>query len=661
MERHDPEHMDQHDLSDTIRLDDIIREFSGGGKPRPQVSDDTVAFRPVQTPKTAPQTASVPQETISFTPVEAPVRIFTGKKKNKTTSGPQTVIFGDTQPLPSLAQIEQQAAGVVAPIRVAVENKLPTPQKLLQKYRMGLPNQKLRLLALGGLTVLSLLLLLWQGSMSADLSLAGSVGTWLSFLLLCLSVAMTPEGFIRGTMDLVHLRISPHTLTSLMVVLTAIHGLLAAIGGRMSYCPVAVLLLFFQYWSLVRGRSAMFYTLRTVCGFENPMGIFGTAQPREQAASLRRDRAKMKEYVQMLTQPAYPQRVLSIYSTVLLPLSAILALLMTVRVEADFLSIWMIILMCAMPCGAVYAYSYPFSYLAKRLAGFGGALCGWRSAELFGSHHTIILRDEDLFSEGDILSNGMKLFPGYEATRVTAYALAALELVESPLVPLFRALLPQTPPRYAVTEHRIYDNGGVGLAIGPDIVLVGSLSFVRSMGVHMPTGTRVRQAVYVSVNGELAAIFAIKYRPNSSTAAGLRDILANRNFFVVLAARDFLLTPELVAAKYELPTDGLQFPDYQERLRLSAMDSSKPADQGALIGRDTFGAFGTTVAAGRTLRMTGYTALVLTMIAGCLGLLLCLLLLAWDALAVATPMHIAAFQLLWTVVTGVVTGILLRL
>ena len=75
---------------------------------------------------------------------------------------------------------------------------------------------------------------------------------------------------------------------------------------------------------------------------------------------------------------------------------------------------------------------------------------------------------------------------------------------------------------------------------------------MRSMGVHMSDGARVRQAVYVSVNGELAGIFAVKYKPSASTRAGLRALLANPGNSVILATRDFLITPELLAARYEL-------------------------------------------------------------------------------------------------------------
>ena len=246
-------------------------------------------------------------------------------------------------------------------------------------------------------------------------------------------------------------------------------------------------------------------------------------------------------------------------------------------------------------------------------------------------------------------------------TAPLSYALAALEKADSPLRHLFEKLLQeQYGKRSRVGEYRFYDHGGVGVEIGKDIVLVGNLSFIRSMGVHMPSGARVRQAIYVSVNGELAGIFALKYRPNASTRDGLRDVLSNRNFSIILATRDFLITPELIAAKYNLPTETMGFPDYTERLRLSATDTEQALSQGALIAEDTFGALAVTVAAGRTLKNCALVTTALTLCAGALGLLLTIFLIAWGAPSVASPIHIASFQLLWGMVTSFIGFILLR-
>ena len=83
--------------------------------------------------------------------------------------------------------------------------------------------------------------------------------------------------------------------------------------------------------------------------------------------------------------------------------------------------------------------------------------------------------------------------------------------------------------------------------------------------------------------------------------------------------------------------------------------------QGALIAKETFGAFASAVAAAQTLRSTTRFSTVLSLLSGILGLCLCALLLYWGSAAAVSPFHIAAFQLIWALVAGFLSGILQRL
>lgn len=408
-------------------------------------------------------------------------------------------------------------------------------------------------------------------------------------------------------------------------------------------------------------KNALFQTLRTLCGFDNPLGIYDVPELLPDADGLRCGEGQIPEFMARLQKPDLSQRLFQIYATLLLPITLALAVLLLRFTSLGFLRAWLLLLLGAIPCAAMLSYAKPFTVLSRRLAGFGGALCGWYGARAFGGKHTIILRDDDLFPRSHISSNGMKLYGSYPAGQVISYALAALEAAGNPLTFLFEALLQAQYGKHShASAYRYYDSGGIGAEIGADIVLVGALPFMRSMGVHMPEGTRVRQAVYVSVNGELAGIFAVKYKPSASTRAGLRAVLSNTNFSVILATRDFLLTPELIAARYELSVDRLAFPAFSERIRLSEAENDLVHSQGALIAKESFGAFASTVAAGQTLRTVTRFVAFLSLLVGVLGTALCALLLFWNSVTTASPFHIAAFQLLWTFLSSFISFILLH-
>lgn len=565
-------------------------------------------------------------------------------------------------PLPGRKKEEPEAPRASrkrpAPVKVAPEAPPPpTAQELLEKYRTALGSTGLRLGLTGFLCVMNFLLLLCGAYFPAVMQrLPAGLPVWLSAGLLVLSLLLAFEVVIRGLRDLFRLRINLFTLGTLAVILCVAD----AFVSKTSYCAPGNLLLYFLFRALVLQRRGMFSTLHTVCSIEHPMGICRISGLEDSA--LRCDAGDRAIFCGELEQPDAAQTLFCIYSTILLAGTLAAAVIFARSGHTSFLHGWTLLLLGATPCAGLLSFARPFHVLAKRLSEIQGALCGWYGAGIFSGRHTILLRDGDLFPVEGIRSNGMKLYASYPAAKVIGYALAALQTCESPLTPVFEALLEaQFGKHFQAASHRIYDAGGIGAEIAGDIVLVGSLSFMQSMGVHMPAGTKVRLAVYVSIGGELAGVFALKYKPTRSARLGLRAVLAKSKLNVVLATQDFLITPELIAAKYEIPTQRLVFPPYSARLRYASAELGSTTWQGALVAKDTFGTFASTVAAGQSLYSATLTLTILNLAAGFFGVILCALLLSWNAGGTASPLHIALFQVLWVILSEFISFILLLL
>ncbi len=623
--------------------DEPIKIHTPTPKPKKRVSDDTMVFKPIRTEQPTPD-------------LEAPMKIVSDGNlpTAKQNSAKDTPAKKPTRRERKIEREERRIGEIkdCAP---------PSAQQELKKCKQGLGMRHLRVFLMALPVLVGLFLILYAENGWTFLPFVQSLGYLLPLILLLIACFLSYDVFLTALLDLLRLRIGLHTLTSVAAVLTILHTITQGSNDPQSYCAITAFLLFSQLRALHNRDVAQFHTLRTVCSFDSPMGIYDTPKLLENTDSLRRDKGNTADFLEKLAQKNRPQTILRVYSTAIFILAPVIAYIFSISRALPLIQVWLLILLGAIPGSAALAFVHPFAALAKRLSAYHSALCGWYGAKVFGRKHTIVISDEDLFPKKNITSNGMKLYGTHKAPRIIACALAALKLVDSPLVDLFQSLLEtQYGKQLPVTQHRIYSDGGIGAEIAGDIVLVGSLSFMRSMGVHMPAGTRVRQAVYVSVGGELAGIFAVKYKPSASSKAGLRDILANRNFSVVLATRDFLISPELIAAKYELATDCMQFPDYEERLRLSQDAPKESARQGALIAKDSFGAFAVTVAAGRTLRLNTTVCLTLGVVAGLLGFLLCTCLLAWNAVSVASPLHIAAFQLLWSILSAFISFMILK-
>lgn len=669
MRRHKPEQVNIPEVSESFDLEDIIREFSSGKVTEPDpVKEQTLVFKPI---RTAPKAAALAADE----PVKIAPEIGRKKLADDTKPSPNLRIKTAADPAPAPKKADFTPPTVLHK-KASMPTEIPETRKrrrkgekatphslsckeLLNLEQKGFASRRIRTSILFLPALFSLFLLLRPLLFPADTVFPEFHSRVFSLSTLLVSMILSYEVFRQGVQDILKIRISLYTMAIPLCILCIIDCLLSGDTLPNCYSPCVCLILFFLQRSINLSHNGFARSLHTVCGFPKPMGLYDAGQILPESDSLRKDRADIEDYLARLTQPDAPQTILCVYATFLLPVCCGAAFLIQYFSAVPFVRAWLLLLLYAMPLYASLSYAAAFSSLARKLSKQGGALCGWHSARTFGKRHTIILRDEDLFPTGCFSSNGMKLYGTYRAERVIAYAHAAFSAAENPLVRLFEELLrSEGATALTATTYRFYENNGMGAEILGDDVLIGTVSFMHSMGVHMPDGARVRQAVYVAIGGELAGIFAVKYKPCSTARTGLKELLSNRNFTPVLATRDFLITPELLAQKYELSTQTIVLPEYPQRIRLSETGTGDGRTQGALIADDTFTAFAATVSASHRLKICSFTALLLSLFAGISGLILVTTFLLSGSYEPLSGLYVGSYQVLWVLVSAFISLIL---
>ena len=129
------------------------------------------------------------------------------------------------------------------------------------------------------------------------------------------------------------------------------------------------------------------------------------------------------------------------------------------------------------------------------------------------------------------------------------------------LVPLFRNLLASRDgTEYPVENFRDYEQGGIGGEVNGEPVLLGTLDFLEDLGVEIPQGTMVNQAIYVSIDGQLSAVIAISYAKMRSASAGLVSLCGCRKLKTLLLAGDFMMTDSFIRDKFSIRTRRLILP-----------------------------------------------------------------------------------------------------
>ena len=529
------------------------------------------------------------------------------------------------------------------------------PEEAYRQYAQPLDLIGARLVLTGMFTILSLFFTFYLSQHWTFLPEIFSGGTtvYIQLGLLVLMLLSNYRLFFRRRPGGRGLR--PTLLLGIAALFTAADCFRAATELRSPFTVVFGVLTMIFLWGEYDHGMAMTATLKVLRADTLAAGVSEVPEIGRDGRGLIRTQPDAERFMEKLETRDLTARILRVYTPTAAVCGAALTLLIGFGLKQDLAWTGALIFLGSIPAAGLLAYPRLFLLVSRRLAEADAALCGYHGAEVFGGDHSILIGDEDLFPAGSLTLNGFKIYNS-NPDRIIAYAAAAARSSASALDPVFDDLLVTHNGRHYIAEtFRFYDSGGIGASIGEDVVLMGSLDFMRRMGVHMDKGAKVKQAVYLSLNGELAAVFAIRYAPPENLRKGLASIAANRHFKGILVTRTFLGTPGFLKAKFGIPAGTFLYPSTAERIRLSEAELKRTGAQGAILAKDSFSGFAQAAAAGRMLRSTSLCAAVLTVLNGVSGLLLTGVLAAIPALEAATALNLLLYCVAWLAPTLLLT------
>lgn len=654
------------EIEETFTLEQIMEEF-GSGSAQTEQPQEIPEEIPAQSPEPIVET-EIPEQTEPIEEPEAAAEEAPPEEEeavpDEPPDAPNEAPLEEADDAPEEEektrkkekQPRKKEKKQAAPMIRLREKKPPeqehilSAEELLYDNRQRFGRSRLRLGLSAAVCVLSLFLTVYQNKNLQflppinDARLQG----WLAVGLLAVCMALCFDVIGEGARQIISLHLRAESLASVTALFILIDSFSAIHAGRFPFAPIGTLLLTFALWGLSDGWKANICTLKSVQTADPAYAVRETSQIRKSESGLYAGSGDPEQFMRDFGKQDLAGRVMEIYAPVMLLLSIVGAAIIAIMYQRDFLWSLTLLLMGVTPLCAGLCYTRPFAILAARLHKMGAALCGWEGAKIFSGRHTILISDADVFPKENISLNGVKLYGNHDMSRMISYASTITFTCDSPLADLFDQLREtENCRRYEVRAIRSYEGGGVGADIEGDIVLMGSLRFMNSMGVHMDAGMKVKQAVYLSVNGELACVFAVKYKPVHSVANGLDAIVSDSHFDAVLATRDFLVNPAFLQSKYGVDADLLDYPLVKEREALSEQQLSEDGRQGAILGKNSFAEFAAVVAGGRDLRSCVQFGTLLCVFAGLFcGMILALMAL-FGAVSTASCMNVAILQLVW--------------
>ena len=476
--------------------------------------------------------------------------------------------------------------------------------------------------------------------------------------LLLLQAVCSYDVCLSGVIALLRFRFDQYSMLFLALCAVVADAFFAVAEGRTPFCTVAGILLLLALWGRDLLYDARRRSLRAISNMDEPVAAIREEKAWHGYDCIFRAPGDAEQFAVQLEMPDAGSRIMRVWAPVMTAVTLALSVLTSLRTGEHFLWAWSAMLLASFPAGILIAYAKPFSALARRLYRAGAAIAGWQGARILSGEAGLIVEDADLFPPQNVTQGGMKLYGSLPAPMVIVYANAVVQTAGSGLVPLFEQMMhDQNGRRYTVDTFRRYEGGGLGATIRGDVVLMGSIAFMKLMRVRVPEGTRLKQAVYLSVNGVLTAVFALNYAPAESVRAGLSAVLRAGSLVPVLATRDFMITPQFLKLRYKIPPEHIEFPIVEERARLSSQEIPRTGPQGALMARSSFASFAGSVVSARTLRGAAIIAMIVALAGSVLGTALMFFLTFLGSSFSASCWNLFLYTVLW-LIPGLLTALL---
>lgn len=451
--------------------------------------------------------------------------------------------------------------------------------------------------------------------------------------------------------DLLKGRFTVNTLLTLTFAACLIDSVFCLQELRVPCCAAFSLEMTMALWARLQKHNTEMAQMDTMRKAVRLHGIVRVENYYEGKDGLLRKEGEVSDFMDTYSKMPSPEVVQSIYAVlsllICIGISIFAGMLHGISMGAQILSTSLLV---AVPASFFVSISRPMAILEARLHMVGTVLCGWEGVKDLCGKAVFPISDLDLFPQGSTKLNGVKFYGSRNPDEVVSYTASVIHVAGGGLVPVFDQLLgSRSGALYPVQHYRNYGDGGIGGEVDGLPVLVGTMAFLQDMGVEIPEGTMVNQAVYTAVDGELCAVYAISYAKMRSAAAGLVTLCGYRKLKPLKLSGDFMLTESFLRAKFNVKTNRIAFPDRDtcQKLQQHPIDPDEPVL--ALTTREELVSAAYAITGARALRQATKLGVIIHLIGGILGLVIMLVLGYLGSTELLTPSNILLYQLIWAV------------
>ena len=506
--------------------------------------------------------------------------------------------------------------------------------------------------------------LVWLGYGLPAAGLLGSSVRISTFACLILELAVMVAGldvFSNGLKLLFQKKPGAESLIAVSCVVSALDAVYTIVAqdyaAGLPFCAVSALSLTAALWGYYLSCKSFALSFLAAARSKEPTVILSEDGGEENGRVLVHAHRPVTGFVRSCEEADLFEKTYSYFTPILLIFSLILSLLCFAASKKcdNFAHTLDAAVAVSASLSTVLGFSLPFYTLTKRLSHSGVAVAGYAGAAELGRIHRVVLKDKDLFPARTLSLANITVEDGFYPDRVVSCTASMIAAAGLGVSPVFMDLVKKNGyTMKPIGDFTVQESGGIVARVNGDLVYVGSVAFMKLMGVSVRKGAASKTAICTAINDTLAGIFEINYAPVASVQRGLMTLLRGGTE-PVFAVRDFNVTPMLVQQKFRLPRKNYEFPSFANRYRISSDETEAEGTVAAVFPRGGLNAVAGLIKRGRKLYRSLIICDFLSVLGSFVGMVLMLAMCwhgVWESASCANAM---SFMLLWLVPVFVIS------
>ncbi len=650
-----------------LDLEDILKEFGG---PDPDAPEEAEATLPVEEPQPEPaqEPEAVPSDTIRLDQIQKAVAAHT--VTDKTTRYQPVQEEEAAPPVEAPRKAEPFSEDWEPDYEDPMGDYTPPPiefkpRSRLQQLRSKLvagPEKKYYELAEKGFGKLQTgiflsLILFAVAACTTVLYAMGMVSperlrllVYVQILCMLLAGLVGCYRMLDGLGDILKLRFTLNTWLALTFIVCCIDGVMCLQQQRISCCAVFCLEMVMAQMAANHKRTVQMQQMDSLRKASELTALVSVPDYFTGKSGFAAVPGEPEAFMEEYEKPSGPERLMHWYSLISFLVCGMFGLFGVLRDGfATGMQIMAGALLLSMPATVFISMSRPEKLLSKRLHKLGTVLCGWKGVKAVPKKAVFPLGHRDLFPADAVKLNGVKFLGDRSPDTVVTYAASLVCTDGGGLAPLFQQMLTSRGGRVLPVEDFHTYEGGVSGVVDSQPVTLGTMEFMGRMGVQIPKGTKVAQAVCLAIDGQLAGMFAVTYNRNRASTAGLRTLCSYRSLRPILAESDFMLTREFIGKRFHANAKRLILPERQVRQSLQEKQPPEDAIPIALMTKEGLAHKAFAVTGAKVLRVTLWLGAAIHLLGGLIGLAAAAMLTMAGAQHLLTPESLLLYSLIWMV------------